>query len=93
MAVITAKGKTKLGDLSVRISGEKKVEKIDCDPSASWYFEQAINRADGWLANGYHPEAGTMLQAYALLVCMFGYNAVTVDGDLDEIPHEEGVIY
>ena len=94
MAEITAKGKTKFGDLSIRIIGEKMVEDIECDPGVAWYIERAINNADGWIANDYHPEAGTMLQAYAYLTNIFGYDAVTVEGELEEIPHgEEGVLY
>ena len=94
MTVISARGKTKFGDLNVRISGEKMVEKIECEPDMAWYIRTAINRADGWIANGYYPEAGTMLQAYACLTGLFGYDAVTVNGNLEEIPGgEAGVLY
>lgn len=94
MTVISARGKTKFGDLNVRISGEKMVEKIECEPDMAWYIRTAIDRADGWMANGYHPNGGTMLQAYAYLTGLFGYDAVKVDGDLEEIPGgEEGVLY
>lgn len=94
MAVISAKGKTEFGELNVRISGEKMVREIECDPGMAWYIRRAIDRADGWIANGYHPEGGTMLQAYAYLTGLFGRDAVAVDGELEEIPGgEEGVLY
>lgn len=94
MTIVSAKGKTGFGDLKIRISGEKTVEKIECDPDIAWYIKMAIDRADGWIANGYHPEGGTMLQAYAYLTGLFGYDAVKVDGSLEEIPGgEEGVLY
>lgn len=94
MTVISAKGKTKFGNLIVKISGERLVQEIECDPGAAWNIRTAIDKAEGWIANGYHPEGGTMLQAYAYLTGLFGYDAVKVDGDLEEIPSgEEGVLY
>ena len=94
MTVISANGKTKFGDLHVRISGGKTVQKIECDPGMEPYIRSAVDRAEGWIANGYHPEGGTMLQAYAYLTGIFGYDAVMVDGDLEEIPGgKDGVLY
>ena len=95
MAVITAKGNTEFGKMTVKIHGEARAEKIDCDPPGmTWYIERAIDRAEGWIANGYHPDGGTMLQAYAYLRGLFGSDAVTVDGELEEIPcGDEGAIY
>lgn len=94
MTVIRAKGKTKYGELEIRVTGDAAIEKIECDPSVSVIIQDAIRNADGWMANGYHPNGGTMLQAYAYLTGLFGYDAVKVDGDLEEIPGgEEGVLY
>lgn len=94
MTIISAKGETEFGVLNVRISGEKMVAEIECDPGMESYIRTAIDRADGWIANGYHPEGGTMLQAYAYLTMLFGYDSVTVDGKLEEIPGgEDGVLY
>ena len=94
MTVISANGKTKYGDLEIRVTGSKRIDEIECDPAVSAIIENAIRNADGEIANGYHPEGWTMLQAYAYLTGLFGYDAVTVDGDLEEIPGgEEGVIY
>lgn len=94
MTVIRAKGKTKYGEIEIRVTGNTEIEKIECDPSVSAIIQDAIRNADGWMANGYHPKGGTMLQAYAYLTGLFGYDAVKVDGDLEEIPGgEEGVLY
>ena len=94
MTVISAMGKTKYGKLNIRISGEKMVQKIECYPDVEPIIRSAVDRAEGWMANGYHPEGGTMLQAYAYLTGMVGYDAVKVDGYLEEIPGgEEDVLY
>lgn len=93
MAVISAKGKTKYGEIEIRVTGEHKIEKIECDSPMAVLIEDAIRNAEGEMANGYYPEGGTMLQAYAYLTGLLGYDAVKVDGELEEIPYEEGVIY
>ena len=45
------------------------------------------------MANAYYPEPNTMLQAYALLCNEFGYRNVRVDGELEVLEHDDGVIY
>lgn len=94
MTVISAKGKTKYGDLDVRVTGGQQIDRIECDSWAYPMIRNAIRNAEGWMANGYHPKGWTMLQAYAYLTGLFGYDAVTVEGELEEIPGgKEGVLY
>ena len=94
MTVIRAKGKTMYGEYEIRVTGGKMVESIEGDPAMVDIVRLAVQNSEGKIANGYHPESGTMLQAYAYLTGLFGYNAVEVEGKLDEIPGgEEGVLY
>ena len=94
MAVITAKGKTEFGEISVRITGETKVSEIVCEPERyRTIFESDIDSGRCWMANGYYPDPGTMLQAYACCCTWFGYGNVAVNGKLPEMEYEKGVIY
>lgn len=93
MTKITAKGKTEFGNISIVVIGEKTVKEIECSELIKGKIKNAIHNADGTMANGYNPEPDTMLQAYAYLTNLFGDDHVHVDGDLDEIPWEPGVIY
>lgn len=93
MAVIKAKGELPYGNFEVIVNGEKRVKSIECSDLIKPYVKEAIHKAKGTIANGYAPEADTMLQAYAFLSEMFGADHVTVDGDIGELPYEEGVIY
>jgi len=94
MNQITAKGQTDFGYLEITITGDQNVQQINCeDPVIVSFVADGIRNAGGWLANNYHPPENTMLQAYAYLVNLFVQGAVTVHGDIGEIPFEEGVIY
>lgn len=87
MAKIIADGDTFYGRMHIEISGAEAVEDIACDDDAfKVYTQKSIDDADGWMANAYHPPAGTMLQAFAFLTNIFGYDNVTVDGNIGEIP-------
>lgn len=95
MAKIIANGQTIIGKLEVVIEGDATVEKIECaDDLIEEEIKDGIANADGWIANAYHPEANTMLQAYAYLLGLFDEKDIKVEGFIGEIPHdEEGVVY
>lgn len=95
MAKITATGGTWLGTISVEITGNRKVESVKCNnPAVEDIIRHAIDNAEGWMANCYYPEAGTMLQAYAYLTNIFDYRAVKVVGDIGKMPKaKEGMLY
>ena len=95
MAKITAKGKTEyFGKLEIVIEGEKNVEKITCDDEeARDFFAEHIKAGDGEMANAYHPEPNSMLQAFAFCCMMFSESNVQIEGDIGEIECEKGVIY
>lgn len=97
MAVISVGGKTKrFGNIKwVKISGTEKVDKIES--SDAFFAEIApdeLRLFDGYMANAYYPENGTMLHAYLWLCSLFGEENVKVEGDIGEIPHgDEGALY
>ena len=97
MAKITANGMTTIGEIKIEITGDGRVEQIECEDRAFKEFvETAINNGTGWIANGYHPPAGSMLQAYAFLTNVYAnYDDVEVEGDIGEIPMSDdpNVIY
>lgn len=94
MATITAKGQTSHGYQEIQITGEKRVESIVCSDGAFLLFvETSIKKARGQMANGYVPPAGTMLQALAVLTSEYDYRNVSVDGEIEPIPYQQGVIY
>ena len=95
MAKITANGDTVgFGRIKVEIIGEEKVEQIICDDDGmKAFFADHIHDADGEIANGFHPESDTMLQAYAFCLMVFDYDDIAVEGDIGELECEEGVIY
>lgn len=94
MAKITANGETELGNIEVIIEGDELVNEISCnDSTVKNYFVKSISQADGVIANDYHPEPNTMLQAYAFCCNVFNREDVKVDGNIGEIEYEEGVIY
>ena len=91
MAVVYAKGKTRdYGMQEIAIYGEKYVEKIEC--KRKFFVEivkESIASASGYVANGYHPHANTMLQAHATLVRLFdSYYDVHIEGDIGTIPYD-----
>ena len=95
MAKITAKGKTEyFGKLEIVIEGGKYVNKITSDDEeAREFFAQHIKAGDGELANAYHPEPNTMLQAFAFCCEMFSESDIHIEGNIGEIECKEGVIY
>lgn len=94
MTTITAKGDTLFGRFEVTVSGEANVGEIKCsDEPFRRYIADGIRRGEGYMANAYYPDPNTMLQAYALLCNEFGYRNVRVDGELEVLEHEDGVIY
>ena len=94
MAVITAKGKTRYGQMDVKITGEHAIESIESSEDyVADFFRERIAAADGYMANGYHPEQNTMLQAYAYCTTIFNWQDIHVDGELEQMESEEGVIY
>lgn len=94
MTTIKVKGQTKYGYAEVSVIGDKYVDSIDCkDLFIADYIKKGIENADGHMANGYHPEKNTMIQAFAFLTMIFPYSNVIVDGHLETIPYEPGVIF
>lgn len=94
MATITASGRTKFGEISVRINGGKRIQNIK---SSSKVFEDIarieMRYFDGTIANGYLPEEDSMLRAYLYLCDLFGSENVQLKGRLEPIPCRKGVIY
>lgn len=94
MATIKAKGKTKYGKMDIVISGEHMVEKIySPDVGSVGFVHKLIHGSYGWMANGYHPEPDTMLQAYATCSLLFNPDDIEVDGEIEEMENDPGVIY
>ena len=94
MATIRAKGKTEFGEKDIAIEGRRKVEKLSSsDRSFAIFFKDCIRRSEGHMANAYHPEADTMLQAYAFCTNLFELKDIHVDGDIGEMESREGVVY
>lgn len=93
MTRIVGKGRSEFGNVSITIIGDKKVKQIECSELIKPYVSKAIHNAEGTIANGFSPEADTMLQAFAYLTNVFGDDNVDVYGDLEEIPCDPGVIY
>ena len=94
MTIITAKAEIYNQTIEVTIKGDKYVDSIECD---DLYIQNSIadmiKKGEGYMANGYHPEPNTMLQAFATTIQIFEYDKVKVEGELDEIPYKTGVIY
>ena len=95
MTKIRGSGDTELGYLDGLIfSGEKTVERITCtSPWMEELIRERFETYDGTIANGYHPKDGSMLLAFVFMAELFGTENVTVDGELETIPYEEGVIF
>ena len=98
MAKIVVDGETwYFGKQHIEAIGNGKVEEIRCeDEGFKEYAWRAITEGHGSIANGYHPEPGTMLQAFAALTNMFvKYDDVKVEGDIGTIEQSGGkdVIY
>lgn len=94
MSTIKAKGTTKYGDIVVTITGDESVKAISTgDKYLDSVFWKSIKEGEGSLANNYHPEKGSMLQAYAFCRTLFREKDISVNGDIGEIDSEEGVIY
>lgn len=93
MAEIKAKGPVMGCDFEVTVKGDGTVDKIECSGLIRAIVTDGIESGAGSMANGYHPDGGTMLQAYAFLVDMFGEEHVMVDGDIGTMPYEKGAIY
>lgn len=93
MAHIHAEGETILGfgPCTVDVYGEKTVERVECDMRGMVKLIRSdISSGAGHMANGYHPEPGSMLQAYATLLQLFmDYRGITVEGDIGEIPMDD----
>lgn len=98
MAKIVADGETWFfGKQHIEVIGDGKAEKIRCKDEAFKEFAQHwISEGLGNIANGYYPESGTMLQAFAALTNLFvNYDDVKVEGDIGTIEQSGGtdVIY
>lgn len=94
MTIITVKGQTEYGYAEVKIAGDKYVKSIECpDDYIKKIIKNGIEHGDGYMANRYHPEENTMLQAFAYLTILFPSSNVIVEGTLETIPYEPGVIY
>ena len=94
MARIIAKGETEFGEIGVIITGEQYVSSIESDDdSVVMFFADHIEAADGEMANAYHPESNTMLQAFAFCQMIFDKDDIAVEGDIGEMEYEDGVIY
>lgn len=94
MTTITVKGQTEYGYAEVKITGDKYVKNIDCpDDFIKEIISESIKEGEGYMANAFHPEPNTMLQAFAFLVMFFPSSNVIVEGELETIPYEPGVIY
>lgn len=94
MATIKTNGMLFGTKVYVTIKGNEEVEEINAtDLYAEEEIRKMIKNGSGHMANAYFPEPNTMLQAYALLCNLFGYESVEVDGDIGEIPYKPGVIY
>lgn len=96
MATITAQGNVdRYGKAKITVTSDSSEElKITGEPGALvTAYREGIESGEGYMANAYYPEPGTMLQAYALACNLFGYRNVKVDGDIGTIPSEEGVVY
>lgn len=90
MSRIVAEGQTIFGRYRVEVAGDRMVERVSCEEEAfARYLEEEIRAGKGWMANAYHPPAGTMLQAFALLQNIFGEDQVRAEGDIGEVPLEE----
>jgi len=83
---------TLTGTRKITITGDKNlmVRDIRCEDRAFVTLVRAcIDSASGYIANCYHPDPGTMLQAYATLVCIFrNYGDVEAKGDIGSIPYD-----
>lgn len=94
MATINANGRTSYGNQKIKIIGNQQIEKIECENEAfSFFVEMSIANACGKIANGYYPPANTMLQALSVLYNIFQQKDVSVDGDIETLPSEKGMIY
>lgn len=94
MTIIRVKGQTDYGYAEVKIKGDSFVKEVSCpDSFIRKAIEQGIRSGDGHMANAYYPEKNTMLQAFAFLTNFFPTSNVIVEGKLETIPYEEGVIY
>ena len=94
IAKIIADGNTDFGRIKVVVEGQEKVESIEAnDEYMKDILKKGIKDAKGKMANGYHPEADTMLQAYALCLMFFIEDDISIEGDIGEIPYEPGVVY
>ena len=94
MATIKAKGMTDYGYIEVSITGDSKVESVESgDPFLDSYFWELIKGGKGRIANNYHPENGSMMQAYASCLLLFKQDDISIYGDIEEMDWQKGVIY
>ena len=94
MAKIRAIAREYGDDIYVEIIGDENVESIESnEPYFKDRISEMIKKGEGRIANSYHPEPNTMLQAYAALCTVFGEKDVKVEGEIGQIPYEPGVIY
>lgn len=94
MAIIKARIKSDFYNFNceVTIIGDGMISRIDCkDDFAKEIISNDIKNGNGRIANAYHPLPNTMLQAYATLK-KYSKN-IEVEGDIGEIPYNEGVVY
>ena len=83
MTTIKADGETPFGRIKVEIAGGKYVKGVRCDPEVfETMIRKAIRNEEGSIANDYHPESNSMLQAFAYLTNLFDYDSVKVIGEL-----------
>ena len=93
MTILKASGNTEYGEANITVFGEKMVERIESDnPLSKHDLIESIREARSEIGN-YFPQKNTMLQAYASLVRMFGESNITIDGELETMDCEQGVIY
>ena len=91
MAMIIACGKTKYGKGIVTIKGNTSVKRVSCrNKKLKAKLEEMIANGEGYIANGYNPDPGTMLQAFACMTRLFDYQSVVVFGDIGTIPQPHG---
>ena len=106
MSKIIAKGKLKrepfLKDFypefedeqEITIIGEKYVSEYVCDNFLFRSFVRVcVRNGEGRCANSYYPEPNSMLQAYVFLLMIFDPKDVKIEGEIEDIEYEKGVIY
>ena len=94
MVKIMAKIKSDIFNTDITIYGDGLVSRIECkDSFAKQAVVESIRKGTGQMANSYHPLPNTMLQAYATILQYADADDIDVDGDIGEIPYDDGVVY